>query len=227
MKQGTFGARVLRFYTSLRSPGMPRGIEVMNPYADAGGRKYVRAFLGKYFDDNRQRTLILGINPGRFGAGMTGVTFTDPIALTDACGIPNDLPRRPELSATFIYQLITRLGGPRTFYGSFFLSAICPLGFTRRGVNLNYYDDKRLTDAVGPFIVKSIERHLALGGRDDQVVVLGRGKNAIYLEKLNERHRWFGKIHALDHPRFIMQYRRKQLDRYLAQYAKVLKSVHS
>src|SRR6266540_7443829 len=120
----TFAERALRFYTSLESPRVPRGIAVMNPYTDPRTQFCVRTFLEKYFADNRERTLILGINPGRFGAGITGVTFTDPIALTDACGIPNDLPRRPELSATFIYQLITRLGGPRTFYGSFFLSAI-------------------------------------------------------------------------------------------------------
>ena len=210
------------FYTSLASPRVPRGIVVMNPYTDARIQRQLRAFLGKYFSDNRERTLILGINPGRFGAGITGITFTDPVALADECGIPTDLPRKRELSSIFIYAVVNHLGGPEAFYSRFFLSAVCPLGFTRSGVNLNYYDDAKLQRAVTPFIVSSIEAHLALGCSRERVIVLGRGENAKFLTRLNDQHGWFASVDALDHPRFILQYRRKQLDKYIGRYAEVL-----
>jgi hypothetical protein len=222
MRARNFAERAMKFYTSLVSPRVPRGIVVMNPYTDARIQRQLRAFLGKYFSDNHERTLILGINPGRFGAGITGITFTDPVALADECGIPTDLPRKRELSSIFIYAVVNRLGGPEAFYSRFFLSAVCPLGFTRRGVNLNYYDDTKLQRAVTPFIVSSIEAHLALGCSRERVIVLGRGENAKFLSRLNDQHGWFESVDALDHPRFILQYRRKQLDKYIAHYAAVL-----
>ncbi|HYV97732.1 MAG TPA: uracil-DNA glycosylase family protein [Gemmatimonadaceae bacterium] len=218
----TFGARAFRLYTSLEPPRMPRGVVVMNPYRERAARAYTRAFLDTYFGDNEPRTLIFGINPGRFGAGITGVTFTDPVALADFCGIPNDLPRKRELSSVFIYDMIAHLGGPRAFYRRFFLSAISPLGFTRDGVNLNYYDIPELARRVTPFIVSSIERHIAIGGRTDRAVVLGRGKNLQFFLKLNEQYGFFRAVDGLDHPRFIMQYRRKRVAEYLAAYETTL-----
>ena len=196
----------------------------MNPYADARVQSYLRTFLDKYFSDNRERTLIIGINPGRFGAGITGVTFIDPIALADECGIPNDMPRRRELSSIFVCDVINQLGGPRTFYERFFVSAVSPLGFTRGGLNMNYYDDRKLERAVTPFIISSIEAQIAFGCSGERVIVLGRGQNAKFLARLNDEHHWFASVQPLDHPRFIMQYRRKKLDAYIAKYAEVLSS---
>lgn len=211
-----------RFYASLKAPRVPAGIRVMNPYKDARATRYTTAFLDTFFDDRRPRTLIFGINPGRFGAGITGITFTDPIALSDFCGIKNHLPRHRELSSVFIYDVIAALGGPRAFYKRFLLTAICPLGFTRNDVNLNYYDVPSLKKAATPFIVASIERHIAMGGRRDRAIVLGLGQNAKYLRALNEHHGFFDVIHALEHPRFILQYRRKRVAEYVRKYVGVL-----
>lgn len=197
----------------------------MNPYTERPVQGYLKSFLNKYFDDDRPRVAVLGINPGRFGAGVTGITFTDPVALADACGIPNHLPRNRELSSIYVYDVIDHMGGPEHFYQKFFLSAVCPLGFTREGVNLNYYDDRELERAMTPFIVSSVEQHIAIGCRRDHVVILGRGDNARFFSRLNEKHGWFGEVHAVDHPRFIMQYRRRHLDEYLAQYATLLSAI--
>jgi len=35
---------------------------------------------------------------------------------------------------------------------------VSPLGFTKNGINLNYYDDKELLLAVAPFITDSIKK---------------------------------------------------------------------
>ena len=218
----TFAKRAFRFYVGLVAPRVPRGVIVMNPYADARVRRQVQQFLDKYFDDNRPRTLVVGINPGRFGAGITGVTFTDPIALADQCGIPNDLPRVPELSSVFVYKAIERLGGPRKFYRSFFLTAACPLGFIRNGVNLNYYDDGALARSVTPFMVDTIARQIALGGRTDRAIVLGIGANLKFLRELNAAHGFFRELIGLEHPRWIMQYRRPRLEEYIEKYLAAL-----
>jgi hypothetical protein len=224
MSSSTFGLRAYRFYTGLVPPRVPRGVHVMNPYADARVRRFVRAFLEKYFSDNDERVLVLGINPGRFGAGVTGVTFADPVALADFCGIDTHLPRKRELSSIFIYDVVARLGGPARFHRRFFLTAVCPLGFTRGGRNLNYYDDRKLQRAVTPFIVSAIRAQIALGGRRDVAIILGRGANMKFIQALNEEHGFFGELRALDHPRPIMQYRRRSLETYLARYADVFRT---
>jgi hypothetical protein len=219
---GTVGSRMVKFLTSLKAPKVPRGIHVMNPYRDAIAKRYTAAFYKKFFSDASPRTIIFGINPGRFGAGITGITFTDPIALADFCGIENHLPRRRELSSVFIYEVIAAVGGPEAFFGKFLLTALCPLGFTRAGVNLNYYDVPALAKATTPFIVDSIHRHIKLGGRADRAIILGAGANAKFLNRLNEEHGFFERIDALDHPRFILQYRRKRQAEYLRKYVDVL-----
>jgi hypothetical protein len=165
---------------------------------------------------------VFGINPGRFGAGVTGIAFTDPVALADFCGVPNNLARRRELSSVFIYQMMDAMGGVGAFCSRFFLTALSPLGYTRRGVNLNYYDEPALERAVTPFIVRSVESQIEFGGRTDRALVLGRGKNLKYVLALNDRHRFFGEVIGLDHPRFIMQYRRKKLAEYIDKYLAVL-----
>lgn len=222
MAASTFASRMYRFYTGLEAPRVPRGIHVMNPYADRVARRYVGDFLDRFYSDNAPRLLAFGINPGRFGAGVTGVTFTDPVVLADVCGIPNPLPRRRELSSEFVYQVIERMGGIRAFTKRCFLTAVSPLGFTRAEVNLNYYDVPTLARACTPFIERSVERQIAIGGRRDRAVVLGAGKNLEFLQRLNDRHGWFGRLDALDHPRFIMQYRRKRVEEYVARYVEAL-----
>lgn len=217
----TFGARAYRFYLQLARPKVPRGVKVMNPYQDKRVQGYLRAFLDRYFDDDLPRTLVFGINPGRLGAGITGVTFTDPVALADFCGVPNHMKRVREPSSVFIYDFIHAMGGPAAFYRSFFLSALCPLGFTRGDVNLNYYDDPRLARAVTPFIVRSIEKHIGFGGRPDAVIIIGAGTNLRFFEALNDKHQFFRRVLSVEHPRFIQQYRYKTRDQYLLKYRDV------
>src|SRR3989338_3224265 len=87
----TFAEKAFNFYARLELPKiLPAGILAMNPYQDEKTREYSRLFLRKFYADNQKRVFVFGINPGRFGAGVTGVTFTDPVALKMACGISKD-----------------------------------------------------------------------------------------------------------------------------------------
>lgn len=218
----TFAHRAFSFYRTLTLPTtLPDGIIAMNPYQNPKTKEYSRLFFEKYFNDNHQRIFVFGINPGRFGAGLTGVTFTDPVALDTFCGIPNDFLPRRETSSEFIYQFIARRGGVQKFYHNFFLTAVCPLGFTKEGNNYNYYDHKNLLQTLKPFLLQMISSQLEFRANRNVAIVLGSGKNSTIFQDLNREGKFFKHIYALEHPRFIMQYRKKKVQEYLRKYKEV------
>jgi hypothetical protein len=220
----TQSAAILDFYATLK-PGfvLPEGISIMNPYKEPVAWQLASSFYEKFYGDSHPRTFIFGINPGRFGAGMTGVPFTDPIRLQEKCGIPNDLKRLPELSSQFIYEMIDGYGGPAAFYGQFFFTALSPLGYTMNGKNLNYYDDKNLLKASEPYMLDCIRWQLDNMPAISTCFCLGEGENFKQFTRLNEKHRFFENIIPLPHPRWIMQYRRKKIEEYVELYVQKLK----
>ena len=66
-----------------------------------------------------------------------------------------------------------------------------------------------------PFIVKAMVDQIGLGINSRKCYCLGQGKNFDYLKLLNKELKLFDEIIPLPHPRWVMQYRRKQLDDYL------------
>jgi hypothetical protein len=215
--------RILTFYKSLSlEEKLPAGIAAMNPYQNPTTFGYTEKFYKKFYADDNSRTLILGINPGRLGGGLTGIPFTDPKKLEQFCGIKNDLHKKPELSADFIYTMIEAFGGPGKFYKHYFISAVCPLGFIKDGKNLNYYDQKELHQAVSGFITKTLQAQLDFGLNKEVCYCLGEGKNYQFLLALNKEVKFFTQIVPLPHPRFIMQYRRKRLQEFVALYLEKL-----
>src|SRR5688572_24772368 len=221
----TFGSRVIRFYEHLKPPRLPGlGVDVLFPFRDPLVRQCTTAFYRKFFDDSSPRTFIMGINPGRFGGGTTGIPFTDPVSMERQLGIPNPFPKRRGLSAEFVGALIDRLGGASAFYGRCFITAVSPVGFTKDGKNYNYYDSPKLLAAVKPFIVRTLREQLSFGARRDVAIVLGTGKNFDVISRLNAEEEFFDRLEAVEHPRFIMQYRRPHVKRFLDKYEAVLGS---
>ena len=201
---------------------LPADISILHPYQDKDVRKILATFYNTYYNDTHPRILILGINPGRLGAGITGIPFTDPAHLTNPLRIAHHFAPKKELSGAFIYEMIEAYGGPQKFFRHFLLSSLCPLGFIKGGKNLNYYDLKILQEAATPFIRESIEKQKALMQRLPVCLCLGEGKNYRYFRALNEVHQWFSHILPLPHPRFVMQYRRKEKKNYIALYLEKL-----
>ena len=223
----TFGERIVDFNLSLKLRVAIPDVEVLNPYKDPYTVSLAKQFYDKYYSDQLQRHIILGINPGRFGSGLTGVPFTDPIKMETICKIPNILPKKAELSADFIYMMIHAFGGPEKFYQKFYIHSVCPLGFTQHGKNLNYYDIRELQNRVEPFIIKSIKAQLQFGINTKIGYCLGEGSNFKYLSQVNEKHGFFKRIIPLSHPRFIMQYKRKSMQAYIDDYLRKLKQSES
>ena len=215
----SFAQNVLKFFDQLNSyPEVPAGVKVLNPYNEKAVKKVARNFYEKYYNDSKERYLLIGINPGRFGAGLTGIPFTDPIRLKTICQIDNSFDPKPELSSKFIYELIARMDGPARFYGRYYFSSVSPLGFTKDGKNLNYYDIKSLQEGWQGFMINNLRKQLALGCSSKKAFILGRGKNFQYMQKLNEYSQLFDSLIELPHPRWVMQYRLKRVDEFLQEY---------
>jgi uracil-DNA glycosylase len=218
--------KILSFLKSLDLKiELPTEVEVMNPFKDQATFNLCQKFYKKYYNDDNSRYLILGINPGRFGGGVTGIPFTDPVRLQKACGIENDFKKRQELSSVFIYEMIHAFGGPEIFYGKFYISATSPLGFVKNNKNLNYYADRQLENSIKNFVIDCIKQQLAFVNHK-AAFCLGDGKNFVYLSKLNSEMHFFDKIVTLPHPRFIMQYRLKKKEEYIERYLRELTIVN-
>lgn len=189
------------------------------------------AFYRKYYSDNRSRHLILGINPGRFGAGVTGIPFTDTKRLKDPCGIDYAGKTTHEPSSVFVYEVIESYGGPAAFYSDFYINSVFPLGFVVRDSsgkekNYNYYDSKELTAAVYDFGVECLRQQLRMGIETDRCYCFGTGKNEKFIRALNEKYRFFKEIIALEHPRFVMQYKSKLKQEYINKYIQAFRKIN-
>ncbi len=225
----TIAERVIDFNTHLAYRGeLPEGFRVMNPYLDNPETMEVMGrFYHKYYGDEDRRKFIIGINPSRNGAGVTGVPFTDTKRLESVCGIPMRSAHTYEISSVFIYEMIEKYGGAEAFYGEYYINSPFPLAIireTRPGtwVNANYYDDPKLFEMVKSFMIDSLKKHIAIGLDVSEVYVLGK-KNADFIARLNREESLFGRITVLEHPRYIQQYKSKEKELYIEKYLSVLK----
>lgn len=226
----TFANKVVEFNRNLVYRGsLPEDFAVLNPYLGNPETLVVmQEFYQQYYSDNRPRKFMIGINPSRHGAGVTGVPFTDTKRLESECGIRMISARTHEVSSVFMYDMIRAYGGPGSFYGDFYINSPFPLAIvrqTRNGnfLNANYYDDPALFHDVKPFMVESLKKHISLGLDTDEVFILGK-KNADFLAKINAEEKLFSKLTALDHPRFIQQYKSKEKEAYIDRYLQILRS---
>lgn len=219
----TFADRVIKYTLGL-SPNwkLPKGIDILYPYSDAECQSIFSAFYKKYYEDKHQRILLLGINPGRFGSGITGVPFTDPNTIEELTGINNSFKKKAELSSQFIMSMIEAMGGPDWFFHHFYIGAVCPLGFMKDNKNCNYYDDPKLYKAVKPHIIDSIRRQIGFGVSTDIAYSIGQGKNFKVLQELNNKHHFFTRIEPLPHPRWVMQYQKRNLAIHIDTYVSSL-----
>lgn len=224
----TFAYNVIKFNKELSFSGkLPDNIKILNPFRDNPEVNTIsEAFYHKYYSDNKQRKIILGINPGRFGAGVTGVPFTDSKRLSEICGIHIESVSTHEPSSVFIYDVIDKYGGPEKFYGDYHIGSVCPLGFVIKNnkgnwVNCNYYDYHELLFAVKDFIIESLKKQISFNVDKEKCFVLGK-KNGIFFKKINEKEQLFKSVVVLEHPRYIVQYKSKEKEIYISNYLEKL-----
>lgn len=222
--KNTFAKKVVRFNENLHYAGeLPKGFDVLNPYLDNPETLKVMAeFYKKYYDDHNARRFIIGINPSRHGAGVTGVPFTDTKRLKSDCGIEMKSAYTHEVSSVYVYDMINQYGGTKNFYRDFYINSPFPLAIVRKTkdgkwLNANYYDDNELFAMVKDFMIESLKKHISLGLDTDEVFILGK-KNADFIKKLNKEAHLFDKMTVLEHPRYIQQYKSKEKQLYIDKY---------
>lgn len=226
----TFADRILSFNNNLSFPEqlLPEKVQVLNPFDGALAKEIAtitREFYTKFYSDNKQRHLILGINPGRLGAGLTGVPFTDSYRLEDDCQVSAQGIETRETSAVFVYDVIRAFGGAEAFYKRFFIGAMSPLGLAKENekgniVNYNYYDSVQLIKNLRPYLIQWLKQQVELGIKTDKVFVFGTGKNTKVLVSLNNELQLFDEIVPLEHPRYVMQYKLRKKEEYIDKFIK-------
>ena len=215
---------------------LPENYQIMNPFKSSAtsqsvtsqsvASKIANDFYQKFYSDANKRIVILGINPGRNGAGKTGIPFTDTKHLLDLKLNAYGVDTR-EISAIFIYKLIAEFGGAKKFYDKFYINSPLPLGLLYKNaknnlVNANYYDNKQLVQACTPAIFSCFNILSQMPINKKVCLCLGQGQNFKFIKGFNDQLNLFEKIIPIPHPRYIMQYKLKQLDSYLANISKEL-----
>jgi hypothetical protein len=224
-----FAEEVVEFNENLKYSGkLPSDFQVLNPYLDNPETMVVmQKFYHKYYSDSNQRKFLIGINPSRHGAGVTGVPFTDTKRLESVCGIKMESAYTHEISSVFMYDMIEEYGGAEEFYKDVYINSPFPLAIVRKSkgkwINANYYDDKELFKDVKDFMIDSLKKHISLNLDTSEVFVLGK-KNADFISKLNKEADLFDKMTVLEHPRYIQQYKSKEKQLYIDKYILALKT---
>lgn len=186
-------------------------------------KEITKSFYKKYYNDNNKRYLILGSSPARKGTAITGIPFEDASHLYKETGIMIDNFYINKSSSDFLYDVMEQYGGCERFYKDFFMNFVCPLGIVNvnskgNKINANYYENRKLENVLYNFIVESLRKQISLGIETSICYCIGSGENFKFLSKINEQYKFFDKIIALEHPRFIMQYNSKDRNKYLDKY---------
>jgi len=231
-KKTTFAEQVLQFNDDLsrESFDLPNGFKIVNPYRGEEKeqvRKITTAFYKKYYNDDRPRRLILGSSPARRGSAVTGVPFEDVEHLQSETGIFIDNFYINKSSSGFLYDVIREYGGCEKFYNDFYMNFVCSLGIVRTNskgneVNCNYYENKKLKEALYPFMVSTIRSIIEFRIDTSVCYCIGSGENYSTLLEINEKYNFFDAIIPLEHPRFIMQYNSKNKDIFMKKYISFL-----
>jgi hypothetical protein len=85
------------------------------------------------------------------------------------------------------------------------------------------YDDPATFAALRPFIVRHLEEQCGnLQASPSVAICIGTGQNQRALQEINTFYHLFDTLLCVEHPRFIVQYRRASMHAYLEKYRDTL-----
>lgn len=129
---------MLNFYNKIKKLNelKKENVSVLNEFIK--NEKFIRKFYEEYVDCNigNIKVVMCGINPGRYGAGKTGIPFIDFDSLSEL--LPGVQRNDSERSAKFFYSVIKEYGAKK-FYYNIYVTNICSVGFEKDNKNYNYY----------------------------------------------------------------------------------------
>lgn len=186
------------------------GISMLEGYLDQSD--IMDAFCEKFYSNQIPKIVICGINPGRLGAGLTGVPFFDFASLSKI--FPSIQRNDTENTAQFFFKVIEKIGVER-FFKYFYITNVSSVGYSKGKSNFNFNKlPDNLQSIVFSNFAKEIElikpaKIIALGEAAFNGVESALGKNNYRLEKLK-------------HPSWIMQYKRDEINFWVQAYADAL-----
>lgn len=188
------------------------GITILQDFLEY--RPNAEQFIQQYLPEPLPQTVILGLNPGRSGAGLTGIPFLDFRSLANL--LPDTpLPRNDtEPSANFFHRVVQNVGVEK-FYRTFYVSNVAAVGFLRDGKNCNYPE---LPTAAQRVIE---ERFLAEMAQlqPKRIIALGREVEATVQRLFPDDS---VRISHLPHPSWIMTYRLREAQSWVRRYTQML-----
>jgi len=96
-----------------------------------------KEFYDHYYQRVIPRVVICGINPGRFGAGKTGIPFIDFASMGKLLPKYATKSVDSESSAKYFYSIVEHFGADE-FFGSFYVTNVSSVGFLKDNKNQNY-----------------------------------------------------------------------------------------
>jgi len=133
----------------------------------------IQKFNRRYYGGGASKVVLCGINPGRLGAGKTGVPFIDFASLSAM--LPGINRHDSERSADFFNDVIQSIGA-ETFYRHFYVTNISWLGYSHNNKNVNYY---QLPDAAKKFVYDMFQWEIQQIGATTIISLSGEVKESV------------------------------------------------
>lgn len=172
----------------------------------------IDTFWRTYYGGAVPRVVLCGINPGRHGAGKTGIPFLDFQLLSQ---LISGIDRQDsERSARFFFQVVRQFG-VAAFFHSFYVTNVASVGFIRDGKNLNY-------DALPASALEVVERNFLQEMEIVQPTHVISLSNVVQKTVRKLLPTTVDCSMRLPHPSWITTYRGNEMDKWAARYLAVL-----
>lgn len=209
---GSFESFKEKFGSELLS----NNVNILSDFLD--NKQNIIQFHERYIKNSKPKIVLCGINPGRFGAGLTGIPFIDFNSLGKMLPFVESITS--EKSAGFFFSVIQEFGIVE-FYKNFHVTNLSWYGFCKcnKGSNVNYYD---LRTDIQRYLIDIFVREIEY--INPEVIIPLSTQVYHELRALKES----GEIKAeigprLNHPSWITTYRSRELSHWRNQYISVLK----
>lgn len=193
-------------------------VRILSEFLD--NKKNIIEFHKKYIQPNRPEIVICGVNPGRFGAGLTGIPFIDFDSLSKM--LPRIKYFDSEKSAKFFFSVVQAFGIEQ-FYQKFHVTNISWYGFSMidKEKNVNYYNLP--VDVQKHLFEKFVEEMNFINPKI--IIPLSKDvQNQLLILKSNEQIK--AEITPnLNHPSWVMTYKRNEVELWKEKYIHLLKNI--
>jgi uracil-DNA glycosylase len=181
-------------------------IGILSEFLD--NKNNIIEFHKKFVQPNSPKIVMCGINPGRRGAGITGIPFIDTNSLSKM--LPDISNPKSEKSAKFFFSIIEEFG-INEFYRNIHVTNMSWFGFYKldNGTNVNY--NSLPTDIQNVLIDKFVEEMDLIN--PDVILPIGDIVNWELLYNLKLKNRLYAEIGPrLYHPAYRLVDRKTYIE---------------